>query len=158
MYGALHAVQSSLNYWCQCGRHGRLPAGSVGERLKIDLLWFSQDTQGLQSGEEEWIAPVVAIEHENDYTDAARSVDHWKVSQVAALLRVFIGYTRHGNNIDVASKVLRDRESRWRPVPGGEALIILGHSQMQYGCFRAWWARQGQGDWKECGNPRCACP
>lgn len=157
IYRTLHRAQGK-HFWCQCEKHLLDEAnpsrslGQNGERLNIDFLWFPPSAE-----HEDWIAPLVAIEHENLYESRDRSVDHWKVSLIAAPLRVFIGYVKEPNEIEAAAKELRDRESCWHAVEGGQSLIILGHAEMEYPCFRGWWSLQGKSDWSALYEKTEAC-
>lgn len=158
MYSLLHDVQRRLDLWCQCQHHDNQPDGGSGERLKVDLLWFPKTILDLAEDEQEWVAPLVAIEHENGYRARDRAIDHWKVSQVAAPLRVFIGYTNSASQMSSAAEMLQRRESRWNVIQNGEALIVLGHSNMKFECFRLWSAKQGSKEpWSEFGASRCRC-
>lgn len=156
MYAALHGVQAHFGLWCQCNAHCGRPHGSDGERLGIDLTWF-REHPALSGDEQEWVPPVVAIEHENLYGPRERSVDHWKVSQIATPLRVFIGYVSKPTDVDGAGRTLKDRESRWHTVANGEALVVLGHKKMCCGCFRAWCTPQGTMNWTELSNELESC-
>jgi hypothetical protein len=149
MYDVLHRVQRGLGaLWCQCGEHPTQTDGGSNERLRIDMLWFEADS-GLAPDEEQWAPPLVAIEHENDYSAVSQASDHWKVSQVASRLRVFIGYSRQPRNVETEARILQARESRWMAVPNGEALLIFGHRDMNVSDFRAWSAPQGRSEWTE---------
>lgn len=156
IYKTLHKMQKEEGFWCQCAKHsedeGTSTLGQKGERLNIDLMWFPSLAKN-----EDWIAPVVAIEHENLYKEIERSIDHWKVSQVAAPLRVFIGYVSTPDEIEHAAKILRDRERFWNAVEGGQSLIIMGHKEMNYGCLRGWLSPQGKMDWVELHGPAGEC-
>jgi len=139
MYDALHRVQTGLKLWCQCKSHPVATRnGRNGERMGIDFTWYP-------NGNNEWVAPLVAIEHENLWTDQARNVDHWKVNQIAAPLRVFIGYVSKEADVQGVANELMKRESEWNAVSGdtAEGMIILGHDGMAHGDFAAWACRQG---------------
>jgi hypothetical protein len=149
MYAALHRVQSELGLWCQCRFHRDTNNGRSGERLGIDFMWYPGITPGLDEHESEWIPPLVAIEHENSWSSSSRSVDHWKVSQITAPLRVFIGYTSKARDVETEAKKLQAREPRWHAVDGGQAMIIFGHNRMNHTGFRAWCAPQRADTWIE---------
>jgi hypothetical protein len=133
MYAALHRVQDELGLWCNCLDQHRPSHGASGELLKIDMMWFRRDG-------EQWDPPVVAIEHENAWDANAALIDFWRVSQVCALLRVCIVYTRRAVDVDP----LRERllgvahEHGWRRPPMAEDLLVIGHGEMEAGDFRAW--------------------
>ncbi len=109
--------------------------------MGIDFTWYA-------SGEDEWVPPLVAIEHENLWDDFERQRDHWKVNMIASPLRVFIGYTRSADQVDEAAANLTAHEHKWYRVENGEALIILGHGKMETD-FRAWATPQGTEAWTE---------
>jgi hypothetical protein len=68
MYEVLHGVQRRFKLWCQCGSHASAADGQSREMLEIDFTWFV--------GEDDWDAPLVAIEHENSPAGAERAKDH----------------------------------------------------------------------------------
>lgn len=140
MYDVLHRVQRHFGVWCQCKVHPKSQQrdGRSGERMGIDFTWFPMTGS-------EWIAPLVAIEHENLWTDIARSVDHWKVNQIAASLRVFIGYVQGAQHVLPAAQELMSQEGEWTPVRLGrpQGMIILGHGGMTPADFSAWVCEQG---------------
>ena len=142
MYEVLHGVQRRFRLWCQCGAHASAADGQNREMLEIDFTWFA--------GENDWDAPVVAIEHENSHVRAERAKDHWRVNQVAAPLRVFIGYVGARRSLDAAAAELREREARCNQVVGGEALLLMGYANMDVTDFRAWSCLQGEpSTWRE---------
>ncbi len=139
----LHSVQDALGLWCQCRQHTNRKNGRNGERMGVDFTWYP-------AVENEWVAPVAAIEHENAWSEHERKVDYWKVNQIAAPLRVFIGYVRSADEVEPAAKDLMQHEGEWNPVPNGEAMIIIGHDGMPLGGFRAWACKQGDAStWQE---------
>lgn len=109
--------------------------------MGIDFTWY-------ENGDEQWVPPLVAIEHENKPSEHERLRDYWKVNQIASTLRVFIGYTRVANEVERAAEVLSCHEEKWHRVRGGESIIILGHGQMTTD-FRAWSTPQGERSWVE---------
>jgi hypothetical protein len=139
MFDVLHRAQSRFDVWCQCRQHPSGFAGHSGERMGIDFTWYPNT-------DEIWSAPIVAIEHENTWRDAGRDQDHWKVNQIAATLRVFIGYCRTLQHVDDYADTLRHRETNWLSVPAGEALLILGYAGMPVDGFHAWSCQQGRPD------------
>lgn len=139
MTTVLHGVQDSLGLWCQCRGH-QGPNGRKGERMGIDFTWYS-------NGADEWVPPLVAIEHENQWHSQERLRDHWKVSQIASPLRVFIGYTKTESELERAADELKVHEDKWFSIKDGESIIILGYAHMQKD-FRAWITRQGVQAWK----------
>lgn len=146
MYKALHRVQSQLNLWCQCKAHEDPKTGASFECMQIDFLWFENEKwANLPKDEAEWVPAAVAIEHENLWVPRASDVDHWKVSQIAAPLRVFIGYVSTPDEIDPAASRIKSREERWYGIPEGEALVVFGHGNMHIRNFRAWSSEQGKG-------------
>lgn len=143
MYAVLHRVQSDLGkLWCQCRYHPRGAAdGAAGERLSLDFAWFSAESA------DDWQPILVAIEHENLWSDLARSVDHWKVNQVATPLRVFFGYVSNSQDPVAAAESLMRRETRWTAVDGGESLIVIKRNA-EDDPFRAWASKQGCDEWR----------
>lgn len=147
MYDVLHKVQEQLGLRCQCTAHPKASTGGSHENLKLDFTWFAPHPH-LSLEEQQWVPIDVAIEHENVWKPFARSLDHWKVNQIGAYLRVFIGYVGKDEQVDQAASALMAREDRWFSVPGGQTLIIIGNCTQDYR-FRAWWTRQGVRAWIE---------
>ena len=141
MTKVLHNVQSAHQLFCQWRDHSGSPNGRSGERMDIDFTWY-------EKGDDEWVPPLVAIEHENKPNDLDRQRDHWKVNMIATPLRVFIGYAKASEQVEDTASTLTVHARKWLPVEGGEALIVLGYPEMGSD-FRAWSAPQGVDAWKE---------
>ena len=98
MYRVLHQVKDDLKLWCECKmaeHHEKQPGTVRGERLHIDFFWYHRvpghETRA-KSVEEVYQPPCIVIEHEN--ADARLEYNLWKLSQLAAPLRVLIGYSK----------------------------------------------------------------
>jgi hypothetical protein len=93
------------------------------------MMWF--DPKG-----GDWDAPLLALEHENNHSRAAARKDCWRVFQIAAPLRIFIGYTStEETQVRRVSELssMRDPKqgSRVHMLPGGEDIVLIGHYEMQ---------------------------
>lgn len=131
MFETLHAVRDDFGLWCKC-EFGEKSAshGVKGEFLKIDMMWFPK---GERTGE--YDVPVFALEHENRHTDYHAKEDFWRVFQVAAPLRVFIGYAMENRAtalVDALSDMrwVKGRD-RFNQLPGGEDIALVGAYPMQ---------------------------
>jgi hypothetical protein len=110
--------------------------------MNIDFCWYPKNCGRLG-------APVVVIEHENIEQNLLE--DFWKVSQLAAPLRVCIGYATTAAGIERLSRqALESSEhERWPCPEYSEDLLILGDYEV---CAFHAWTRAGTSGWK--GLPR----
>jgi hypothetical protein len=106
------------------------------------MMWFPR--QGT-----DYDAPEFALEHENHYGWHETAKDFWRVFQVAAPLRVFVGYARTDAE-ERMEKLVELRSPRWRGdrfhrLPKGEDILLVGHRRMQN--FEDWcgavWTDEG---------------
>lgn len=149
MSGVLHNVRSDFALWCKCKLagdgtgHGKAVQrrnltkvgaenefGSDGEFLSIDMMWFEPG-----GAAHDYDPPLMALEHENNHRDIDAMADFWKVLQVAAPLRIFIGYTRESRVPGLVDELARLRwdggRDRCHSLPGGEDIALVGGYQMK---------------------------
>jgi hypothetical protein len=131
MFPLLHKVQLDLGAWCRCAVADEIPGQHAprGEYLKIDMMWFNP-----KGGF--WDAPLMALEHENAHSRGAARHDCWRVFQIAAPLRIFIGYTSTEKTQARRVTELRNmrdpqKGNRVHMLPGGEDIVLIGHYEMR---------------------------
>jgi hypothetical protein len=146
MYKLLHGLRTDFGLHCECRQaHPDQKPTTPGERMHIDFFWYLADSGA-------WASPVAVIEHENLAEGAM--ADWWKIAQLAAPLRVFIGYARTQALVERFSYGLQTiaHEERWFLPPGTEDLLIVG-DYADCSVFRAWTRSAGAG-WTELPDAR----
>lgn len=158
MYPCLVDVAERLGlWWASSAVPSRLdPSGNAerrGERREYlwDLTLFAR--QGVGSGD--WGMPLVIVEHENAWSEAAFRVDHWKTLCAFAPLRVAIGYARNAAErktwIDEANAAV-GRE-HWTFPQETEDLLVLGFGGMTVDDFGFHLRGRGAKNWLPLGAP-----
>ncbi|REG31009.1 hypothetical protein ATI61_106479 [Archangium gephyra] len=140
MFEVLHRMQHRFAMHCLC-EHGDGKHHEPGEALEIDLMWFKRNGGTYD-------VPLLALEHENSYLAAEAKKDFWRVFQVAAPLRVFIGYSRN-NPEQRLEELVTLRSKGWQGdlfhrLQGGEDIALVGQRGM--GGFNSWYGAVWSGN------------
>jgi hypothetical protein len=151
MYRVLHGVKDDLGLWCECkeaSHHDDQPGTVPGERLHIDFFWYHRapgHEARAKLPEELYQPPCIVIEHEN----AGERLEYnlWKLSQLAAPLRILIGYAdaRGPRNVDGRkNELLHTAQSAGLFAPAGTEDLLLLSDDEPTDKFTAWWRPAGQ--------------
>ena len=108
-----------------------------------------------KSGWKDYSLPIVLIEHENQWNEAAFLRDFWKLMLGYAPLRVMFGYVKSNENAGSLVGTIRAeaQTSSWTYPGDTEDLVLIGHEGMGALDWRILHRAAGSSDWKDSSLP-----